>query len=564
MNKRVWLSVVALAIGASLLVAAGFASPASSKTSAPAKNGAKGGTLQIDLTSDFDFIDPALSYFSHGWQMEYATNCKLLSFPDKEANAGGTKVSPEVATALPAVSRDGKTYTFTLKSTYKFADGSPVTAANFAYAMNRDLQPKMVSPAIDFMTDIKGAQAVIDGKAQTASGIKAISKTKLRITLTKVAPDFLARITMPFFSAVKTDTPINADGVSAPSKGTSCGPYYVSEWTTKRTATLSRNTFYKGGRPANPDQIHYNIGIALAAEELRVKNAETDFGGFPTADAAGLYNDFYVALGKKLNTGSKPSFVLRHQATFWYLNMNQDEPLFKNNNKLRQAVNWAIDRPQMVRQHGAKAGVVTSQILPYGFPGHNAKAVYPVVASKSPNVAKAKSLATSSVLRGGNCRLWTFNTSFGPAVAQVVQFNLKQIDLNCQITPLDRVVETTKGGNRDTNDFDILVNGWGQDYPDPYDFINILLDGNGIKPDNNVNLSYFNDASFNKRMEAAAKLSGAARYAAYAKLDHDLMAGPAPMAPYINTNARIFMSKRVGCYVYSQTYGSILNAACIS
>jgi ABC-type oligopeptide transport system substrate-binding subunit len=563
MNKRVWLSVVALAIGVGLLVSAGFASPASSNSSKAAGQSAKGGTLRVDLTSDFDFIDPALSYFSHGWQMEYATNCKLLSFPDKEANAGGTKITPEVATSLPTISRDGKTYTFTLKSTFKFADGTPVTAKNFAYAMNRDLQPKMVSPAIDFMADIVGAQAVMDGKAQTASGIKALSNTKLRVTLTKVAPDFLARLTMPFFSAVKTDTPINADGVSAPSKGTSCGPYYVSEWVTKRTATLSRNPFYKGGRPANPDQINYIIGTTVAAQELRVINAETDLGGFPTADAANLYNQYYVALGKKLNTGSKPSFVLRRQATFWYLNMNQDEPLFRDNDKLRQAVNWAIDRPQMVRQHGAKAGVVTSQILPYGFPGHNPKAVYPVVASKSPNFTKGKALATGN-LRGGNCRFWTFNTTFGPSVAQVVQYDLKQIGLNCEITPLDRVVETTKGGNRNTNDFDLLLNGWGQDYPDPYDFINILLDGSGIKPDNNVNLSYFNSPKFNRLMAAAAKLSGAARYKAYAKLDHDLMAGPAPLAPYINTNARIFMSKRVGCYVYSQTYGSILNAACVS
>ena len=38
----------------------------------------------------------------------------------------------------------------------------------------------------------------------------------------------------------------------------------------------------------------------------------------------------------------------------------------------------------------------------------------------------------------------------------------------------------------------------------------------------------------------------------------------APVAPYINTNARIFVSKRVGCYVYSQVYGSILNALCVS
>jgi len=563
MNKRVWLSVVGLAIGVGLLVSAGFASPASSNSSKGGKHGAKGGTLRVDLTSDFDFIDPALDYFSHGWQMQYATSCKLLSFPDKEANAGGTKITPEVATSLPAISRDGKTYTFTLKSTYKFADGTPVTAKSFAYAMNRDLQPKMSSPAIDFMADIAGAQAVMDGKAQTASGIKALSNTKLKITLTKVAPDFLARITMPFFSAVKTDTPINADGVSAPSKGTACGPYYVSEWVTKRTATLSRNTFYKGGRPANPDQITYSIGIPLPAEELRVINGETDIGGFPTADAANLYNQYYVALGKKLNTGSKPSFVLRHQATFWYLNMNQDQPLFHNNDKLRQAINWSIDRPQMVRQHGAKAGVVTSQILPYGFPGHNAKAVYPVVASKSPNFTKGKSLATSATLRGGKCAFWTFNTSFGPAVAQVVQYDLKQIGLDCSITPLDRVVETTKGGTKGAQ-FDLLLNGWGQDYPDPYDFINILLDGSGIKPENNVNLSYFNSPKFNTLMKSASRKAGAARYAAYAKLDHDLMAGPAPLAPYINTNARILMSKHVGCYVYSQTYGSILNAACVS
>jgi peptide/nickel transport system substrate-binding protein len=562
MNKRVWLSVAVLAIGTGLLVSAGFASPASSNSAKAAAHGAKGGTLRVDLTSDFDFIDPALDYFSHGWQLQYATSCKLLSFPDKEASAGGTKVSPEVATALPAISKDGKTYTFTLKSTYKFADGTPVTAKSFAYAMNRDLQPKMSSPAIDFMGDIKGAQAVMDGKAQTASGIKAPSNTKLVITLTKVAPDFLARITMPFFSAVKTDTPINPDGVSAPAKGTACGPYYVSNWTTKQTATLSRNTFYKGGRPANPDQIVYNIGISPAAQELRVINNETDFGVFPTADAANLYNQYFVKVGGKLNTGSKPSFVLRTTATFWYLNMNQDQPLFHNNDKLRQAVNWAIDRPQMVRQHGAKAGVVTSQILPYGFPGHNAKAVYPVVASKSPNFAKAKTLATAANLRGGNCAFWTFNTTFGPTVAQVVQYDLNQTGLNCTITPFDRVVETTKGGTKGAQ-FDLLLNGWGQDYPDPYDFINILLDGNGIKPENNVNLSYFNSPKFNTLMESAARKSGAARYAAYAKLDHDLMAGPAPLAPYINTNARILMSKNVGCYVYSQTYGSILNAVCV-
>jgi len=556
MTRRLSLAIAMLAAGAGLLVAAAFAGPASSSPNTARGMQAKGGTLRVDLTSDFDFIDPALDYYSHGWQMQYTTACKLLNFPDKEASAGGTRITPEVASSLPAVSKDGKTYTFTLRNSYKFADGTPVTAANFAYAINRDLNPKMSSPATTFIEDIAGAKAVLDGKATTASGVKVIGANKLRITLTKVAPDFLARITMPFYAAVKTNTPINPDGVAAPSKGTACGPYYVSEWTQKRSATIARNTFYKGPRPHNVDQITYNIGIALAAERLRVENAETDVGGFPTAAAAELRDKYGV---NKMHTGSSPSFLVRHNAVFWYLNLNQDQPLFKNNDKLREAVNYAIDRPQMVRQHGALGGVRTDQILPVGFPGFKNWNLYPI---KGSNYTKANSVAKGAT-RGGKCEFWTFNTSFGPTVAQVVQFNLGKIGLNCNITPLDRVVETDKGGVKGAQ-YDVLLNGWGQDYPDPYDFINILLSGTSIQPANNVNLSYFNSPVWNKRMNAASHLSGQARYNAYANLDRDLMKGPAPVAPYINTNARVFVSKRVGCYVYSQVYGSILNSLCVS
>src|SRR6266545_5215492 len=483
LGRRLTISLAMLAVGVGLLIAAGFASPASSNPTKAGANGAVGGTLRVDLTSDFDFIDPALDYYSHGWQLQYATTCKLLNFPDKEATAGGTRISPDAAASLPAVSRDGKTYTFTVKSGLKFADGSAVTAANFAYAFNRDLQPKMSSPATTFIEDIRGAKDVEQGKASTASGIK-VSGNKLTIKLTHVAPDFLARITMPFFSAIRTDTPINPDGIQAPAKGAACGPYYIDNWTQKRQLVMQRNPFYKGGRAANPDQIVENIGIALDAQELRVTNAETDLGGFPTSDAASLRDKYGV---NKMHTGSSPSFLVRHQAVYWYLNLNQDQPLFHNNDKLREAVNWVIDRPQMVRQHGALGGVRTSQILPVGFPGWKPNNVYSI---KGSQVAKASSVAKGNT-RGGKCEFWTFNASFGPTVAQVVQFNLAKIGLNCNITPLDRVVETTKGGTRGAQ-FDILLNGWGQDYPDPYDFINILLSGTSIQPENNVNLSYFN------------------------------------------------------------------------
>ena len=50
--------------------------------------------------------------------------------------------------------------------------------------------------------------------------------------------------------------------------------------------------------------------------------------------------------------------------------------------------------------------------------------------------------------------------------------------------------------------------GWCSDYPDPYDWINILLYGPSIQAENNVNYSYFNNPKWNKRMANAAKLVG--------------------------------------------------------
>ena len=54
--------------------------------------------------------------------------------------------------------------------------------------------------------------------------------------------------------------------------------------------------------------------------------------------------------------------------------------------------------------------------------------------------------------------------------------------------------------------FDAAIAGWNQDYPDPYDFIDILLNGDNIHDANNNNLAYFNIPALNKQMAAANKL----------------------------------------------------------
>src|SRR5438105_15831221 len=87
-----------------LLVAALFAALLAA-TSAAAKTG---GTFVAELSTDVDYVDPGLDYLSSGWEIQYATGCKLLNYPDTNGARGGQLV-PEVAAGFPKVSQNGKT-----------------------------------------------------------------------------------------------------------------------------------------------------------------------------------------------------------------------------------------------------------------------------------------------------------------------------------------------------------------------------------------------------------------------------------------------------------------------
>jgi peptide/nickel transport system substrate-binding protein len=157
--------------------------------------------------------------------------------------------------------------------------------------------------------------------------------------------------------------------------------------------------------------------------------------------------------------------------------------------------------------------------------------------------------------------MYTFNVAQGPPIAQSVQFNLRQIGIDVEIRQFDRVVQHEKMAIRG-EPFDLGLEGWLMDYPDPSNFINVLLDGRRIQADHNVNVSYFNNARANRLMDRAYALSGQARLRAYGELDRILMRDFAPVAPYISTNARILTSTKVGCYGFHSQHGSLLTQLC--
>ncbi|HET9322950.1 MAG TPA: ABC transporter substrate-binding protein [Gaiellaceae bacterium] len=554
---RHWF-VKALAAPVAVLAVLVTAGAAAADEPAPKK-------LQVELSVDIDYVDPALAYYIPTWTIEYATCAKLVNYPDRPAPQGGL-LKPEVARAMPTVSADGRTYTFELRDDFVFSPPSNerVTADHFKWAIDRALNRQMSSPAQPFLQDIVGAREVIDGTATSVSGVVADGNT-LRITLLRPAGNFLARLAMPFACPLPRSVPVDLDGVDAPVP--SAGPYYIASWTRNREVLIKENPNYTGSRPHHFDEIHYGIGLPLETIKLQIDQGSTDLGDIPPTAYAELASRFGPC---NAGASQRPRWLCYPSTTVLYLAMNHDRPLFgddpgngpgldpRGNVALKQAVNYAIDRTAMLEQRGESAGVVTDQHLPLLIPGFQDADIYP----SRPDLTKARQLAgcvPDCPPRQGV--LYCSNRAPAPVICQIVQTNLRAIGLEMEIKLFPRAMQFELAGRRG-EPFDMTLEGWHADYLDPWALFQ-TLDGTTLRPANNINFAYFNDPEYNARMAQIDALPSPARETAFGLLDAEIARNAAPWAAYAVPNDRYYFSDRVGCQRYSPAYTIDLAALCL-
>ena len=472
-----------------------------------------------------DSIDPAITLDAFD---AIATTCAgLMRYPDRPPPEGA-RVIPDAAAGYPRISRDGRTYTFRVRSGIRFATGEPVTARSFAHAIERVLAPAARSPWAQYAQDIVGADAVMRGKAASPSGVRARGQT-LVVRLTHRAPDFVARTTTAALCAVPADLPASAEGTTVLP---GAGPFTVSSFVPGQSLVLRRNPAYRGTRRVHVSEIDFVPAPdpVAAVEHGTADYAEADPGALAAVPAR------YAA-----QLHEAPGASIR------FIVLNSSRPLFRANPPLRRAVNFAIDRMALIRERGGpRTGRPTDQYLPSSMPGFRDAEVYPL---GHPDLARAKALAQGHT-RSGTAALWIKDTPTDIAQAQIIQRNLRPLGLRVTISKFagpalfQRLF--TPGSA-----YDMTLLGYGPDYFDPAAMLNTLFDGRLLGGPYSFDLGYFNSAKYNARLDAAARLSRAARYRAYGRIDADLARYEAPMAAYENESALNLVSKRAGCLVFN-------------
>lgn len=542
MHRRLWLSVAMLAAGASLLIAASFASAAGSSAAAHAK---KGGTWKLAVVGPGDTMDPQVTYNTLTWALEYATAAKLLNYPDK-AGPAGARLVPEVASRY-TVSKNGKTYTFYLRHNFKFADGKTVTAKNFTFAIKRTLAKGIQSPGASFITD---------PAATFIKSYKAKGKWKVVIKLKKASGIFLAEISMPFFQATSTKLSLKkaVGNISNKNQVPSAGPYTIVFHDANTITTLKKNTHYKPGtaghhRPRNLAGYTAKYNQNTETAYLQTLKNQFDEGPIPPDQVTTVQKRFHK---------NKARFFVKPTVCTGMIPFDTSGGVFKGNTGLRHAMNYAFNRRHYAAARGPNAASPWDHILPPGMPGYFSKAIYPRGAAK---YAKARKLAKGHF---GNHKLtiWYRNTGIsGPRQKQLIQNDLRflgysQAQLNFKGYPGTDIYDAL-GIKSNIGKFDMALSvGWCQDYPDPYDFVNKLLSKLGIAKANGDNWAFFNNKKWTAKMNKAARKVGDARVAAYRKLDQGLTAGPAPWASMHTYNNLYLFSNRVNpkCLVYQGVY----------
>ena len=360
------------------------------------------------------------------------------------------KVVPDIA-ATWEVSDNGTVFTFNLKDDVRFHDGRAVTAGDFKYSWERALHPATGSAvASTYLGDIVGADAVMNGEAESLAGVEVLDERTLRVAIEARLSYFLAKLAYPTSFVVDRANVETGDDWTDASNGT--GAFKLKTWQKDQLLILERNEDWYDGPPALANVV-YRI---FAGNPMRMyENGEIDL--VPVyANNIDRARDPTNHLNKGLIEGT--TFCTT------FLGFNVTQPPF-DDRVVRKSLALAmeVDKQLEVTQKGLArraAGFVppgmfgyNSALEPSGFDSETARETL-----RNSRYGGPEGLPPITSFANDHTIHWAWREHLGVEVEAVSVFE--------GADRLDRL---------DNREFGVFTWGWCADYPDPQNFLDVLF-----------------------------------------------------------------------------------------
>ncbi|MDT1060827.1 ABC transporter substrate-binding protein [Paracoccus sp. CPCC 101403] len=535
---------------------------------AVAQEGQSGGVLKILGSGDIDHFDAASVGVVTSNNFIRATQRTLVGYDSSTDPAEGVVPKPDLAVELPQPGDDGLTYTFTLRDGAAWdinGTARPIVAADFERGIKRMCNPVLGSSFLTYFTSlIVGMDEFCDGFAKVAPtaeamkayvegtdipGIETPDDKTVTFHLKEKAGDFIYMLSLP--SAAPAPVEILdyiPDSPDFRKNFMASGPYTVADYVPDSTLKLKRNPAWNADsdplRKAYVDEIELTFGLQPDAAIQQIQAGDADMlydilvppALLPMLQATG--DDKLVAISV-----GRTSFI--------FINTVAD-----NNNgalkdlKVRQALNYAIDKAAIVQQMGGSyVAAPQAGIFGPGLVGYHDFAPYPSADHKGdPEKAKAL-LAEAGFPDGIKLKMPFRNINDEPAIAQTIQASMKKAGIELELIPVSAAdyyskymtnQETTKTGA-----WDIAPVSWSPDWVGgaARSVFQPQFSFDGRHQTYNYT-DYNNDAANAKAAEAINAVSADEAGKLWAGVDELVMAD-APVVPFISQNVVVYHSEAV-------------------
>ncbi|MBQ6428503.1 MAG: peptide ABC transporter substrate-binding protein [Oscillospiraceae bacterium] len=440
-------------------------------------------TLRLNLSSEPDYLDPALNSSVDGACLAANSFSGLYTY-----NADGV-TTPACATGYE-VSEDGLTYTVTLREGLKWSDGSDLTAADFEYSWKRAAGDET---AADYAYMFSGFEGYPNDLAVTA-----VDDTTLQFVLTAPCAYMEDLMAFPTFYPVKqeaveayADWQTSPGGWCTEAGFVSNGAYVCTGWDHDVSMTYEKNPYWFDAENVTVEKLEYMLSADDTAIFAAYNAGDIDFAdSVPTDEVASLLDN--------------PEFHIVDELGTYYVAFNAKSSIFEGKTPeqaaaMRLAFSELIDRDYICENIGQTGQVAANAFIPLGMADGNGGFFktsateegyfdpYGINNDYEGTVARAIELLKSAGYKFNEdgklsdetpiqVEYLTNTTSGHIKIAESIQQDLAAVGIELSIQQQDWNVflEERKAGN-----FDFAREGWIADFNDPINMLEMWITESG-------------------------------------------------------------------------------------